>query len=112
MKWLMLVVALVLGAGITWLLTVKTVTRTVLPGQPTPPDGGEAAPDEAPRHERADEGAFEDEAAAFGGSETREVSSRTGWDRTAQDEDALFPHQLSDDGGPRRDGDESTPAPE
>src|SRR6476661_8141463 len=34
MKWLLMVVAFVLGAAITWFLTVKRVTRTVPAGDP------------------------------------------------------------------------------
>jgi hypothetical protein len=62
MTWLTVVVALVLGAAITWLLTVKRVTRTI------------------------------DEAAGFAGTATGASASDLGWDRAAQDEDALLAH--------------------
>jgi hypothetical protein len=124
MKWLMMLVAIVLGAGITWLLTVRRVTRQVTPGDATAPEPGEtAARDETAREEvRRDEAAREeapcegatpgefapgetvpgetasddervDDAAGFGGAVTQESSSLMGWDRTSQDEDALFPHE-------------------
>jgi hypothetical protein len=86
MKWLMLLVSVVLGAGITWLLTVKRETRTigpVLAPEPRPPA------DES----FATSANAMDEAAGFGGPATRAPSSELGWDRTAQDEDALFPHE-------------------
>ena len=128
MKWLMMLVAIVLGAGITWLLTVRRVTRQVTPAAATAPASGEAAAgDEVARYEAAREEAAAgeaageaardetardeaapgeaapgktasddervDEAAGFGGAVTQESSSHMGWDRTSQDEDALFPHE-------------------
>ncbi|MGW5239016.1 hypothetical protein ACWEOW_08790 [Monashia sp. NPDC004114] len=74
----MMLVAILLGAGITWLLTVRRVTRQVTPSPATAIGSGEPT----------------DEAAGFGGAVTQESSSHMGWDRTSQDEDALFPHDL------------------
>ena len=83
MKWVMLLVAVVLGAGITWLLTVKQVSSTAAP----------APVSEVPRDDEAwDDEARDDEAAGFGGPATDDTTSELGWDRGAQDEDALMPH--------------------
>ncbi len=101
MKWLMMLVAVVLGAGITWLITVRRVTRQIMPTSALGDDsaGDEAARDATKSGEAAldaaksDEGA-RDEAAGYGGAATQESSSLMGWDRTSQDEDALFPHDV------------------
>jgi hypothetical protein len=75
-KWVLLLVAFVAGAGLTWLLTVHRVTRDV-------PVGG--APDADDR--------TEDDASGFGGPSSGESSGVAGarWMRDAQDEDALLP---------------------
>ena len=113
MKWLMMLVAIVLGAGITWLLTVRRVTRKVItpgaaaseaPGDQAAPGGpaagvpgvtdvaGEGGGDGVGGEVQGDE--YGDDAAGFGGPVAREASSGLGWDRTSQDEDALFPHAV------------------
>ncbi|GAB3071899.1 hypothetical protein GCM10027053_41060 [Intrasporangium mesophilum] len=100
MRWLMMCVAIVLGAGITWLLTVRRVTRQVTLSSATANGSGERPPradvlgNEAAMDEAATDEAATDEAEGFGGATTQESSSRMGWDRTSQDEDALFPHDL------------------
>jgi hypothetical protein len=98
MKWLMMLVAIVLGAGITWLLTVRRVTRKVItPGAAASEAPGDQAAPGGPAAgvpgvtDVAGEGG--DDAAGFGGPVAREASSGLGWDRTSQDEDALFPHE-------------------
>ena len=92
MKWLLMVVAFVLGAAITWLLTVKRVTR-VVPTEDQAPGGAGAS---------ADAEDAEDEASRFGGAHTP-TSDTPGaaeaWDRDAEDEDALMSDRTHEAGG-------------
>jgi hypothetical protein len=105
-----LLIALVLGAGITWLLTVHSVTRALPvggsrgprgaggPGGPGRPEGSGVRP--------SSRGA-EPEDAAFGGAatpasvDTRGAGAR--WMPDAEDEDALLhPHRSAPpDRGPQ-----------
>jgi hypothetical protein len=83
MKWPLVGVAFVLGAAVTWFVTVKRVTLVVpAEGQVT---GGAGASE--------DDGEGEDDASGFGGAHTP-VSDTPGaaeaWDRAAEDEDALM----------------------
>jgi hypothetical protein len=137
MKWLLMLLAFVLGAAITWFLTVKRATRTVSvgdgapvvaaaepeltpvvsPGEPVTgaigvaggadlaaaAGAGVMAAEERKAAETAEtvetdldedgeEG--EDDASRFGGSHTEPSEApgaAEGWDRDAQDEDALMP---------------------
>lgn len=102
MKWLLMAVAFVLGAAVTWLVTVKRVTKVV----PTGADAGDAdqggegmASTEAPgATDPAQEGGDADtpvdevdDAGRFGGERTSSTTgSRVGWDEDAEDIDALL----------------------
>ena len=100
MKWLLVVVAFVLGAAITWFLTVKRVTRSVPAGDQTSAVAPEVTPVVSPggpvgeadqAHDEADEA--DDGASSFGGAHTptsEAVGAAEAWDRDAEDEDALM----------------------
>ncbi|GAA2479766.1 hypothetical protein [Terrabacter carboxydivorans] len=138
MKWLLMVVAFVLGASITWFLTVKRVSRTVTadgaaapvvpeaevapvvsPGGPVAGAVGVAGGADlvaatnpgvlataaaASSDDGDDEGddVPEDDASRFGGVHTPASESpgvAEGWDRDAEDEDALVRHASDDTSG-------------
>lgn len=84
MKWLLLALAVALGAAITWFLTVKRASRTA---------GAEDQAVVGPSGEARGDADLEDDATGFGGAHTP-VSESPGpaeaWDRDAQDEDALL----------------------
>lgn len=103
MKWLLMAVAFFLGFAVTWLVTVKRVTKVV----PVGSDADEA--DQGGRdmastesHEAKDPvedagaGAETpadevDDAGRFGGERTTSsASARVGWDENAEDIDALL----------------------
>ena len=105
MKWLLVAVAFVLGAGITWLLTVRRVSPTVpavTDAAGDPNDGGGDMGSDAEHVEgvagdpgrEAEAEPVEDEledASRFGGERTTStVSPRVGWDDDAEDLDALL----------------------
>jgi len=103
MKWLLVAVAFVLGAGITWLLTVRRVRVTVpavADAAGDPNDGGSGMGSDAEqvagvadgpgRESEPVEDDVED-ASRFGGERTSStVSPRVGWDDDAEDIDALL----------------------
>ncbi|GAA2024038.1 hypothetical protein GCM10009740_11770 [Terrabacter terrae] len=103
MKWLLVAVAFVLGAAITWLLTVRRVSVTVPAGPDAtgdPNDGGSGVGSDAEHVEGVagdrigESEPVEDDledASRFGGERTRStVSPRVGWDDDAEDIDALL----------------------
>lgn len=135
MKWLLMVVAFVLGAAITWFLTVRRVSRTVPVGEETAP--AVAQPEMAPvvwpggavagavgvaggadlvaatsagvvgtvadssedAEGVADINDAQDDASGFGGPRTPTSDSpgaAEGWDRDAEDEDALLSRPSGD----------------
>jgi hypothetical protein len=88
-RWLLLVLAFVLGAVVTWFLTVKRASRTL----PVPAEADRLS-EEVP----GDAGP-EEEATRFGGTHTAvsdEPGAAEAWDRDAQDEDALMPRTPPD----------------
>jgi hypothetical protein len=103
MKWLLMAVAFVLGAAVTWLVTVKRVTKDVPIGSDA---GGEDRGGEGmastESHEVTDPiqeggGGTEtpvdegEDASRFGGEHTSSTASpRVGWDEDAEDIDALL----------------------
>jgi hypothetical protein len=89
MKWLLVVVAFILGAAITSFLTVKRGTRVVSAG------GQVNVGDDS----SADVEDVADDASAFGGAHTStsEVAGAAeAWDREAEDEDALMAGRSDD----------------
>ena len=105
MKWVLVAVAFLLGAGITWLLTVRRVRVTVpavVDAAGDPNDGGSGMGSDAKHVEgvaddpdrEAGAGPVEDDledASRFGGERTSStVSPRVGWDDDAEDIDALL----------------------
>ena len=104
MKWLLMGVAFVLGAAVTWLVTVKRVTRVVSVdsteaghanqggsgmGSTGAQGVGESAQDQA--NEAGTVVDQTDDPSRFGGERTSAtVSPRVGWDDDAEDIDALL----------------------
>jgi hypothetical protein len=84
-KWLLALVAFLLGGGLTWVLTVHRVTRVL------PDTSGEAAVGGDEAHE-AGEAAEDEDGSAFGGPSSEESSGEAGarWMPDAEDEDALL----------------------
>jgi hypothetical protein len=97
MKWPLVGVAFVLGAAVTWFVTVKRVTLVVPAGGPA--TGGADLPaadgsgSSADAEDVDDVEGVEDDPSAFGGARTA-TSEASGaaeaWDRDAEDEDALM----------------------
>lgn len=104
MKWLLVGVAFVLGAAITWFLTVKRVNQTMQTAGPDVDDtdeGGtsmgsregngveDVSGDDGTEPEALDDGS--DDASRFGGERTEATADpRVGWDHDAEDIDALL----------------------
>ena len=91
MKWLLMVLAFVLGAVTTWFLTVKRGTRPV--------DGASAVVDQAAGGVGVEHGeddvvlGLDDDPSRFGGERTplsETVGPAERWDRNAEDVDALL----------------------
>jgi hypothetical protein len=99
-RWLVLLVALVLGAGTTWLLTVHSVTRSLPVGGTRGRGGPPASGGPVTPATRTSAPGAEPEEAAFGGSATPASVDTHGagarWMPDAEDEDALLhPHGSS-----------------
>src|SRR6476620_1491236 len=112
MKWWLVLVAFVLGVLVTWLLAGRRAEPGVSDGEstvsgPEPVVLGEgdrfgesgAVGDGDADQGDADEG-DDDDGSAFAGATTEYsavVGAAESWDRDAQDEDALLPHEEESD---------------
>src|SRR5690242_7183862 len=93
MKWLLVAVALVLGAVTTWFLSVKRVTRMVSADYQVPGGAERQAGEGTGSSADIQIEEVEEDASAFGGAHTASSDAwgaAEAWDRDAEDEDALM----------------------